>query len=240
MKFEQNPKQYEQIGVGAYKRAYKIEVVDGTPKVQLVMKHEHTNEQMKGLFYLNKIATALFPEKIAAVHQAGNFERDDAAASQFLTEYHEPDTQHKSMQHYMKALDGKYWADSDEDEELIEAFSHLSDIRGEELENNPEVQDFRNAYEAAGFHSVEAAIGVTWGAQDVIFKKDGGFIYVDIDIPWDEPEGIGEEARTKKCIRFDSEKLQVAIDAMPQERRATTQAHFDRLMDLCRAAGFSV
>lgn len=240
MKFEQNPQKNELIGAGAYKRAYKIEAMGEIPEVHLVMKSEYTNEQMKGLFYLNKIATALFPGRVASVNQSGNFKGDETTSSQFLADYHEPDAQHKEMQQHMKALDGKYWSDTDEEEETVEAFSDIFDIRGEEMEKNKEVQDFRDAYDAAGFHNPESIIGITWGPQDIIFKPDGSFVYVDIDIPWDEPQEVEEGTHTIKCLRFDPEKLKQTIAAMPEEKRVSTQAYYDRLMELCREAGFEV
>ena len=92
MKFERHPEHHEHIGTGSYKRAYKIETVDGVPEVQLVMKYEYTNEQMKGLFYLNKIATTLFPGKIARVKQAGNFDDEEGKSSQFVAEHQKPET----------------------------------------------------------------------------------------------------------------------------------------------------
>ncbi len=240
MKFERHPQNHEHIGTGAYKRAYKIETVGGEPEVQLVMKHEYTNEQMKGLFYLNKIATTLFPGKIARVKQAGNFDDEAGKSAQFVAEYHEPDAQHASMQHQTKALDGKYWADTDEEEELVDRFHELSQERSAVTSENEALQEFCEAYDAAGFHNEEGALQIGWGSQDVIFKEDGSFVYVDIDIPWDEPESVGEETYTNACLRFDPVKLQAAIATLPAETREKTQVYFDRLMQLCREAGFAL
>ncbi len=237
MKFERHPEHHEHIGTGAYKRAYKIETVDGVPVVQLVMKHEYTNEQMKGLFYLNKIATTLFPGKIARVKQAGNFDDEEGKSSQFIAEYHEPDAQHQSMQHQIKALDGKYWADTDEEEELVARFGTLSRSRDEIISDNKELQDFRDAYEAAGFYNEEGDVQIGWGSQDVIFDDEGNFVYVDIDIPWDEPDEVGEESHTERCLRFNPEKLQAAINAAPETDRLKLQLYFERLLALCRNAG---
>ena len=240
MKFEKYPQRHEHIGTGAYKRAYKIVDEDGRPEVQLAMKHEYTNEQMKGLFYLNKIAISLFPGKIVEVKQAGNFAEEGVVTSQFRAEYHEPDAEHLRMQHHIKALDGKYWADTDDEEELMGVFQDISDSRSELLQNNQELQDFIDAYDAAGFQNEEGALQFGWGTQDVILKDDGSFVYVDIDIPWDEPDSVGEETHTEKCLRFDPKKLQAAINTLPEPERNKTQGYFDRLMTLCREAGFAV
>ncbi len=240
MKFERHPERHEHIGTGAYKRAYKIETVDGVPEVHLVMKHEYTNEQMKGLFYLNKIATALFPGKIARVKQAGNFDDEDGKSSQFVAEYHEPDAQHVSMQHHAKALDGQYWADTDDEQEVAEEFSRLSTERSRLTRRHPGIQQFQEAYEQAGLINENGAIQIGWGAQDVIVDEKGNFIYVDIDIPWDEPEEVGEKSYTLRCLRFDPDKLQTTINTLDDVKRATVQVYFDRLMQLCREAGFEV
>ena len=165
MKFERHPEKQEHIGTGAYKRAYKIESVGGVPEVQLVMKHEYTNEQMKGLFYLNKIATTLFPGKIARVKQAGNFDDGEGKSSQFVTEYHEPDTEHERLQHFTKALDGKYWPDNDDEQELVEAFDSISHKRERAAIDNKDLQSFRDAYEAAGFWNENGALQIGWGAH---------------------------------------------------------------------------
>lgn len=240
MKFERHPEQHEHIGTGAYKRAYKIETVDGVPEVQLVMKHEYTNEQMKGLFYLNKIATAMFPGKIARVKQAGNFDDEEGKSSQFVAEYHEPDAQHVSMQHHAKALDGQYWADTDDEQEVAEEFSRLSTERSRLTRRHPGIQQFRDSYEEAGFVNKNPAMHIGWGSQDVILDEKGNFVYVDIDIPWDEPESVGEDTYTNKCLRFDPSALQAAIMSLPIETRNQAQVYFDRLIQLCREAGFGV
>ena len=240
MKFERHPERHEHIGTGAYKRAYKIETIDGVPEVQLVMKHEYTNEQMKGLFYLNKIATTLFPGKIARVKQAGNFDDGEGKSSQFVAEYHEPDIEHERLQHFTKALDGKYWADNEDEVELAEAFDSISHEREKTSINNKDLQDFRDAYEAAGFYNEDGAVKIGWGAQDLIYNEDGSFVYVDIDIPWDEPDSVGEESHTLRCLRFDPEKLQATISTADEANRKNLQSYFDRLMQLCRDAGFAV
>ncbi len=240
MKFERHPERHEHIGTGAYKRAYKIETIDGVPEVQLVMKHEYTNEQMKGLFYLNKIATTLFPGKIARVKQAGNFDDEKGKSSQFVAEYHKPDIEHERLQHFTKALDGKYWADNEDEVELAEAFDSISHDREKTSINNKDLQDFRDAYEAAGFYNEDGAVKIGWGAQDLIYNEDGSFVYVDIDIPWDEPDSVGEESHTLRCLRFDPEKLQATISTADEANRKNLQSYFDRLMQLCRDAGFAV
>ena len=240
MKFERHPEKHEHIGTGAYKRAYKIEMVGGLPEVQLVMKHAYTNEQMKGLYYLNQIATSLFPGKIARVKQAGNFNDGEGESSQFVAEYHEPDSQHVSMQHHAKALDGKYEPDTDDEEELVGEFERLSTERSRLTRLHPGIQEFRDAYEQAGFANENAALQMSWGAQDVILDDKGNFVYVDIDIPWDEPETVGEKSHTSRCLRFDPEKIQKTINDAAEADRVKLQGYFDRLMLLCRVAGFAV
>lgn len=240
MKFERHPERHEHIGTGGYKRAYKVETVDGVPEVHLVMKHEYSNEQMKGLFYLNKIATAMFPGKIARVKQAGNFDDEEGKSSQFVAEYHEPDAQHVSMQHHAKALDGQYWADTDDEQEVAEEFSRLSTERSRLTRRHPGIQQFRDSYEEAGFVNKNPAMHIGWGSQDVILDEKGNFVYVDIDIPWDEPESVGEDTYTNKCLRFDPSTLQAAIMSLPIETRNQAQVYFDRLIQLCREAGFEV
>jgi hypothetical protein len=238
MKFERHPEKQEHIGTGAYKRAYKIESVGGVPEVQLVMKYEYTNEQMKGLYYLNKIATTLFPGKIARVKQAGNFDDEEGKSSQFVAEYHSPDAQHLSMQHHAKSLDGNYWPDTDDEEESAREFERLSTERSRFTRRHPGIQEFRNAYEQAGFANEKATLQIGWGAQDVTIDEKGNFVYIDIDIPWDEPDSVGEESHTIKCLRFDPEKLQTAINAADEANRQNLQSYFDRLMQLCKEAGF--
>jgi len=240
MKFERHPEKHEHIGTGAHKRAYKIETVDGVPEVQLVMKHEYTKEQMKGLFYLNKLATSLFPNKIAKVKQAGNFDDEERKSSQFIAEYHEPDPQHVSMQHHAKALDGKYWGDTDDEEESVKEFERLYTERSRLTRRHPSIQEFRSAYEQAGFANENGAVHIGWGPQDVIIDEKGNFVYVDIDIPWDEPEEVEEESHTERCLRFDPEKLQATINAAPEADRQKLQTYFERLLDLCREAGFEL
>jgi hypothetical protein len=237
MKFENNPQKHEKIGVGGYKRAYKI-YNEGRPEVQLVMKYEYTDLQMKGLFYLNKIATAIFPGKIASVMQAGNIHNEDSVVSQFRSEYYEPDEQHRDMQSVAKLIDGNYEFQSDDP--LHQEFSSMWGKRACGLRSNPDVQKFVDAYEEAGFLAQDAALPISWGPQDIIFSQDGSFVYVDVDVPWDEPEEVGEDSYTARCLHFDPVKLQKTIHALPEETRREVQTHFDRLIALCQEAGFQI
>ncbi len=242
MKFERHPEKHEQIGVGGYKRAYKISEDGRTPEVQLVMKHKYTNEQMKGLFYLNKIATILFPGKIAAVSASGNFfsEEGGVESSQFRTKYHEHDPVHKSMQHHAKVFDGKYAAENDEQEESLERFWDLSEERDKQTQNHQGIEEFREAYHAAGFENEQAAVHVYWGSQDVIIDEKGNFVYVDIDVPWDEPEEVGQGEHNNRCLRFDPEKLRTAIASLEEPDRERAEGYYTRLIELARQTGFSL
>jgi hypothetical protein len=242
MKFERHPEKHEQIGVGGYKRAYKVIEGSASPEVQLVMKHQYTNEQMKGLFYLNKLATLMFPDKIARVKASGNFldEDGEVESSQFRAEYHEHDPVHQRMQHHAKAFDGNYAAENDDQQESLEIFNELSTERSRLARRHPGIEAFREAYKNAGFENEEAAVKISWGPQDVIIDEKGNFTYVDIDVPWDEPEDVGKEAYDKSCLRFDPIKLQAAIDTLDEPNRTTAQGCFDRLVGLAKDAGFSI
>ncbi len=242
MKFEYNPQHHEQIGVGGYKRAYKVVSEAGTPEVQLVMKHRYTNEQMKGLFYLNKIATLLFPGKVASVRQAGNVigKENTIESSQFRAGYIKPDAIHEVIQDHAKAFDGDIWAAENRDDALLGELERLTNERIKRMKETPEIEDFQTAYEAAGFVNDDGAIKIGWGAQDVIFGESGDFTFVDIDVPWDEPDDVGEPGYTPRCLRFDPVKLKLAIATLPEPQQSEAHTYFGRLEEQMRSAGFSV
>jgi hypothetical protein len=242
MKFERQPEKHEQIGVGGYKRAYKIEGDGSAPEVQLVMKHPYTNEQMKGLFYLNKLATLLFPGKIAEVSQAGNFlnQEGEIESSQFRAEYHEHDLLHQAMQEQAKVIDGGYAPETPQEEAAYDVFRKLSTERSRLTRRHPGIEAFRDAYEEAGFVNKDTALSIEWGPQDVIVDSKGNFVYVDVDVPWHEPEEVDEESHNSRCLRFDPKKLQVAIDGIEESKRKEAEMYYGRLMDLVKEAGFEV
>jgi len=242
MRFESTPDPREQIGVGGYKRAYKVVRADGTPEVQLVMKHQYTNEQMKGLFYLNKIATLLFPGKIAAVKQGGNIHGDDGqvVSSQFVSHYVEPDAQHRDIQEFATQFDGDMEAAREYDESHGGRLEAITNDRYDRLYTDNAIEAFRAAYAAAGLSNPDGAVQIGWGAQDVVFTKDGDFTFVDVDVPWDEPEDIGADAYTDQCLRFVPAKLQEAINTLPEPERTQTLQYYVRLEEQMRLAGFVV
>jgi hypothetical protein len=240
MRFERQPEKHEQIGVGGYKRAYKISEGLDTPEVQLVMRHQYTHEQMKGLLYLNKIATILFPGKIAKVKAAGNYITEDSeiVSSQFRAEYHEHDPIHSNMQHQAKVFDGNYSAYNDEQQESVERFFEISKGRSRLTRRHPGIEAFHQAYEEAGFVNEDRAVKIYWGPQDVIIDEKGNFIYVDIDVPWDDPEEAGVSRFDLRCLRFDPVKLRATIATLDEPERTQAQGYYDRLMSLATEAGF--
>ncbi len=233
MKFEPHPEKFPKIGEGNFKHAYRIE--DGL--VQLVMKSEHIPLQMKGLLYLNKIATALFPGKIAQVVMSGIVEGDEGHTSaQIVSRYHEPDERHRRMQTLIKALQGRSWAENEEEQEWGEELKELYEISSSEISNRNDITQFKKKFEETGFFESN------WSAQNFVFNEDGSFTFVDIEMPWDEDihDTAPKTTRYKSSLNFDPEKLQIAINAATDADRPALQSYFERLMQLCREAGFEV
>lgn len=239
MKLNGAPSPEKQIGVGGYKRAYLIEK-EGKAEVHLVFKDTYTPQQIKGLFYLNKIATALFPEHIVKVTQVGNTESGEDTTTHAFTEYVTPDAQHVALQNESLKFDFKSVEDLDTNEEIMarEQFNHLNRQRQTDF-NKVEVSKFINSYEKSG---LVAGFGhmVRWGPQDLILKSDGNFIFVDIDVAWDEPEDMGETEHTNSLLRFDPKKLQESISHLSEPMKSDAQSAYDRLIVLCREAGFTL
>lgn len=235
MKFETQPNPEQKIGAGGYKEAYKIEGASG-PEVHLSFKHAYTNEQIKSVFYLNRIATLLFPGKIARISQAGNA-IDDAEnkSSQAFAEYIDSsaDPEHLDLQKgYSTLYEGP-------DEESDPHFDNIWAQRLERMEKDPEVQAFLDKYEEAG---LVAGFGksLRWGPQDLIFQKDGTFTFVDVDVAWDEPEDLYKKGYSRDLLRFDPKKLQTAINKLKEEDRNQAQAAYNQLITLCRKAGINI
>lgn len=222
MRFKR-PASAEQIGEGGYKRAYRSPTED-PEHVYTESKYSYTPEQAKSVFYLNNIAHLLFPEHTIRVRQSGA-DADGTLHSRTTYVDHAHDQTHQAVQ----------------SETLINNGSPADNSRAfagarKRMHKNRTVQTFLDDLEQSGLIANFALIH-RWGPQDVIIEPDGGFRFVDLDPAWEEPDEIGEPAYSEACLRFDPEKLQASIDALPEARRKPAQTYFDRLLALCAEVG---
>ncbi len=236
MRFE-SPKPEKKIGTGGYKEAFLTE--GPVRQVHLRFKHPYTHNQIKSVFYLNKIATKLFPNKIAIVTQVGNDSQEDGnQVTSAYTNYVEPDDQHVAMQ--SEALVYKFdgLQTTPEQDLAADRFFDLSEERMK-IFDEPAVKEFLKKYERSGLVE-NFGKQAKWGPQDVIRNKDGSFTFVDVDVAWDEPEDLGETVYSKKLLRFDPKKLQHSIRALSEPARTGAQKAYDRLISLCKSTGFAI
>ncbi len=222
MQFER-PQRAEKIGEGAYKQAF-YENGNGD-YVWVEFKHEYTPAQAKSIYYLNNIAHLLFPKHTVKIAQSGaTGDKTTYLRSSYVSPAADP--VHQAIQQETTHNDGQPFDES-------KAF----DSRAAVMDHDKTINDFIDAYEAAGLKDNFAMIHA-WGPQDLIFEADGNFRFVDVDPAWEEPEALDEPGYTDYCLRFNPEKLQAAIATLEGESKAKAEALFNRLITLCREQGF--
>jgi hypothetical protein len=111
MRFEnpnQQPDKFRKVGQGAYKVGYVHE--NDRDAITLKFKNEWSNEEMRALFYIQKIAHLIFPEETVAVRQVGSIVEGEKLVNFARTEYVSPehDAVHQRMQEIYDPADGIY------------------------------------------------------------------------------------------------------------------------------------
>jgi len=229
MRFEnpqQKPDRFEKVGEGTQKFAYRNE--DDPGSIYLEFKHEHSNVEMKAMFYIQKIAHLIFPDETVAVQQVGSVTNKNGRITNFArTEFvsQETDPVHLRMQEMYRGVGGDYSLIKGKEKKEIKKYYTAS-------LNDSRVRAFLRQFAKAGLENRLAM----FGRQDRIETGNDKFKYVDIAPPW----YIDEEYPETKELLFDPKKLKKAIEQLPEASQKKAFVYFDRLLDLCRQVGFEV
>lgn len=229
MRFEnphQQPTKFEKIGEGTQKHAYRN--LEDPNSVTVAFKYEWTNEEVKAMFYIQKIAHIIFPDETVNVHQVGRVLNEDGDSSSYARSQYvsaENDPTHQRMQTILSENDGSAWDLNKKDSKEMDEYYKQS-------RQDKRVRMFLHKYAKAGLENRLAP----FGRQDRIELGDGKFKYVDLAVPWN----IDEDDKNHKELLFDPEKLEQAINELPELTRKKAQVYYDRLVSLCRDAGFEL
>ncbi len=226
MRFE-SPTPYSdtphQIGEGIEKRVYRLP--NDAAHATLEFKYEnYSNEQIRGLFYFQKICHLLFPAHIVDISQSGNIPDGTGARAFARTPLIKTDADplHSEIQN-------AYIAAAGDSESLTEAGSQLWDQAAAQNEQNEPVQQFLDdAIKAGIWHASDP-----WGPQDCIHDAAGGFTFVDTHVPWMETVDP-VTGQLVKILLFYPDWLEQAISKLPAERQKPAQVFFTRLMQIYR------
>jgi hypothetical protein len=231
MRFEnpnKDPKVFKEIGEGTQKRAFLD--VKNPDSVTLEFKWPWRNEEIKAMFYIQKIAHLLFPNETIDVLQVGNVTDEQGKTTAYArTEYVSPasDPTHQRLQEILKPVEGLAY----ELEEGGEAEAELRAIM-KESRKDKRVQAWYRLYAKVGLENRLAPLG----RQDRIVDEQGNFKTVDIAVPW----YIDDDKPEYKELLFDPKKLARAIAQLPEATRGRAHVYYERLLELCRQVGFDV
>lgn len=130
----------------------------------LEFKYPSTNEEIKAMFYIQKIAHLLFPDETVAVHQVGNVTRGEDTVAHARTEL----IPHTTDPVHVKIQEGFLEASGDPDRLSTEAEAFYDSQINANVKNSA-VQRFYRAYDRAGLWNRLAG----FGRQDAVMDGKG-------------------------------------------------------------------
>lgn len=191
----------EQIGAGYSKKVFSDP--ENQQRVDIEFREKLTNNQIKSVYYFNKLLKLFYPNNIPNVYIAGN--KDD---SYIKAEKLERDTEHERTANRLVTDDEYFMGNADSvlaQEDRDEVDSQIQ-IRT----NDPRVLQFVKSVYQNGFLIDPAG-------QNYVFSKDGTLKYVELNPAWEYH--FGEMMRS-----FDPERLEDAINKLlPSQREQATQ-----------------
>mgnify|MGYP001234669953 CR=1 FL=1 len=184
---ENNP-QARPIGIGVEKRIFRNELDPN--KIRAEFREKLTDEEIKGIYYFNKLLHLLFPNNIPEIYRAGNLK--EGAGSQFEAEYIEPDDLLREISKY---------AVEDEDYLMGNAESRISSRERERIDSlerirtsNEFVADLTEQLKAVG-------VGVdTHNAGNFKIDSNYNVVFLDLVKPFAVERGVVK-------LHFNTEKM---------------------------------
>jgi len=162
----------EQIGKGSQKRVYE----DGVCPEDRVRAEFHTDivdnrltvEEIKSIYYLNKIANLLFPENWPDIYEAGM-----KPSKHFVAQRLEVDSMHKTMSDITVRRDENLRGINVSDRPTEEENDFYLG-QDEKIKARPEVTKFVEKVQEAG-------IAIDSSGRNFSFREDGEVQYLDLD-----------------------------------------------------------
>lgn len=208
------------LGVGTRKKAY-LE----PEAVRVVFNERLTNEQIKSVYALDKIAQTLFPGIIPSIKGAGNTTEN---TSEYVVEGVPHDELHQRIQQ-LEIKRSSQTADA-EDLKLLERLAYEADRRLD----RPDVQSFIQQMDGAGFRHQDTTAGLNY----IFSENDKQFWYVDKSPGWLHGESPDNEPRF--IMHFDPGVLNETIERINDpEKRSSAKGYFENLMTLASRAGIT-
>ncbi|MBI4093403.1 hypothetical protein HY417_00410 [Candidatus Kaiserbacteria bacterium] len=209
------------FGVGKEKETY-----DQGKRIEAIFHEELTNEQIKSVYDLNRIAHALFPMHIPRIKSAGN---TGGGISGFWDTKVPRDPMHEEIQNLQikKYQQAATMEDLRRLDQLIFQADHKIRFR-------PAVQEFIAKMRDAGLqhHDTETGYNYAFG------NGEQTFWFVDKKPGW--LRRASEDGKPAFLMHYDAEKLQRAImNIEDPEVRQEAQRCFDRLQELAAKAGIT-
>ena len=198
------------IGVGTEKRIFQSTHND--THVEGVYHKPLSNEEIKGVYYYNKLLHILFPVNTTDIHRAGNTE-----VSSFIADHVVLDEQAQEFADLGVEIDTR---NEVPDGELFERIGEGNE-KGYKFMNDERVEQLHNKFATVG-------VPLDWNHRNFTLDKNGEVIFLDMQRPYQE------EFRGERRLNFDLDKLKSAIDKLDGNQRQLALTCFERIMELHR------
>jgi hypothetical protein len=204
----------EQIGQGAYKKVYLSKENYGRVIAEY---HKNLSEnQIKSLYYLNKLFKIFFPQNIPEINAAYNLQAQGAKKSILYSKLGYRDELHKKTAKTIIETNRGESGGNKQDKDKMHDYIHSN-------EQNPKITQFIKMAEQKGFF-------VDKGGQNFAIDENGIVSYLESNPAW----VILKQGTPEEAYKYfvDIDKLRGAIVNLDPSVMPTAIKYFERLVKL--------